>query len=99
MATSGVTEPPSDERIRLRHDRVRWREEHFGFVLYDGRADSLYEGNHTGCEILRCLEAGASMDDVCAALRARYGVADDTAARDVAEFVRFLVLEDLLAPC
>ena len=96
MGTSGVTERPPYERLRLRQGDVSWREEDFGFVLYDRRTDGLYEGNQVGREILRRLDEGASIDAICAALSARYAVPPGKAASDVAEFIRFLVLEDLV---
>jgi len=99
MGISGVTEGPPCERFRLRKGEVSWRQEDFGFVLYDRRTDGLYEGNHVGCEILRWLDDGAPIDAIGAALHARYAVPPDRAAGDVAEFLQFLVLEDLVVRC
>ena len=97
MGTSGVTDGPPCGRLRLRRGEVFWRQEDFGFVLYDRRSDSLYEGNHTGCEILRRLDEGESIDAICRRLQVRCAVPPDRAAGDVAEFLRFLVREDLVA--
>ena len=96
MATSGATERPPGERLRLRQGEVSWRGEHFGFVLYDRRTDALYEGNHVGREILQRLDLGARPGEISAALHARYAVPPDDAARDVADFLQFLAREDLV---
>jgi hypothetical protein len=95
MGTSGVTEgQPS--RLRLRQGEVAWRREHFGFVLYDRRTDELYEGNRVGCEILQRLDEGAATDEIVAAIEARYAVTRDAAAGDIGEFIRCLLLNDLV---
>jgi Coenzyme PQQ synthesis protein D (PqqD) len=94
-----VTEWLPCERLRLRPGDVSWREEAFGFVLYDRRSDDLYEGNQVGGEILRRLDSGASSDTICSELSSRYGVPLAAAAGDVAEFLRFLMLADLVVQC
>ena len=96
MGTSGVTERPPYERLRLRQGDVSWREEDFGFVLYDRRTDALYEGNRVGREILHRLDEGIPIDAICTALSARYVIPPDKATSDVTAFLRFLVLEDLV---
>ena len=56
----------------------------------------MYEGNRVGREILHRLDEGVPTDAICTALSARYAIPPGKATSDVAEFLRFLVLEDLV---
>jgi len=98
MEIFGATKDTPCLRLRLRHEEVCWRQEHFGFVLYDRRTDGLYEGNHIGCEILRQIDDGEPVDAIGTALCTRYDIPPDRAASDVADFVQFLIHENLVAP-
>ncbi|HJN15983.1 MAG TPA: hypothetical protein QGH10_10850 [Armatimonadota bacterium] len=79
MATSGAT----DETIRLAEGTTHWREEAFGFVLYDAVTDTLYEGNKEGSGILKLLSDGAPQMHVVTSL--------GQDPEDVAEFLEPLI--------
>ena len=52
--------------------------------------------NETACTLWRCLEKGAELSDLTAALLAEYDVDEETARRNVAAFVEKLKSHDFL---
>ena len=74
--------------MRLAEGTVHWREETFGFVLYDAVTDTLYEGNQEGSGILKMLSDGAPQMHVATCL--------GQDPEDVAEFVKPLLAEGVV---
>jgi hypothetical protein len=75
---------------------VVWRPEAFGFVLYDPRADHVYQGNRTGRDMLRLLERGASVEALSRALLRRRRIEPKEARSSVTAFLRTLAAHGLL---
>lgn len=80
----------STELLRLRHDRVTWREVHGEIVGLDLRASTYFSTNASGSTLWPLLAAGATRDELVAALVSTYGIPEERAGADVGEFVRAL---------
>jgi coenzyme PQQ synthesis protein D (PqqD) len=83
---------------RLRDGELEWREVEGEIVALDLRASTYLSVNKAGTALWPHLTAGASRDELVAALISRYDVDADAAARDVDAFVQALEAKGLLAP-
>jgi hypothetical protein len=88
----------TERTFRLRDGDLEWREVEGEIVALDVRASTYLSVNKTGTVLWPQLTAGASRDDLVAALTARYGVDDEAAGRDVDAFLDALETRGLLAP-
>jgi hypothetical protein len=91
-----VTETGDDARPRLVDSAVRYQRTSDGFLLYDVRADVIYEGNGTGAEVLELMDGSRTCGELSAVLAGRFGIHPATALRDVVEFVAELGRQGLI---
>ncbi len=82
--------------IRLRSDALEWREVEGEVVALDVEAFEYVAANRAGAVLWRELAAGATPDDLAAALVQRFEVDEPTAARDVDRFLAVLRDRDLI---
>jgi hypothetical protein len=88
---------PVDERIRLREDRLVWREAGDEVVALDRETSEYLAVTRSGIELWHALARGATEAELAAMLRERYGLDPERAAADVARFVGDLADRGLLA--
>jgi hypothetical protein len=77
-------------KIRLRRERVEWREVDDELVVLDMEGSVYLSVNSSGKDLWAAVVAGATADDLAAILSGRYGRAPDDAQREVAAFVKSL---------
>lgn len=82
------------ERARLT-DRIAWRREGDGVLVYDVHFDFIRRGNAQARLVLEACEAGLPVRQVAALLDARYGLGEARALRDVNGFLNGLVTSGL----
>ena len=84
------------DRIRLRGEKLEWREIEGEIVALDGRASEYIAVNRTGAALWPDLLAGATREDLVARLVESFDVEEATAGRDVDAFLDVLRERDLL---
>jgi hypothetical protein len=82
--------------LKLREDRVAWREVEGQIVALDMDAAEYFAINQTGATIWPLLAAGATRRELAEHLVDTYDVDEPSAARDVEEFLGELSERDLL---
>jgi len=82
--------------IRLRGEKLEWREIEGEIVLLDGEAAEYVAVNRTGTVLWPRLQAGATREELAARLVESFDVDEATAARDVDVFVQVLCGRGLL---
>jgi hypothetical protein len=88
----------TERTFRLRDGDLEWREVEGEIVALDLRASTYLSVNKTGTALWPHLTAGASRDELVAALTSRFDVDAESAGRDVDAFVGALETRGLLAP-
>ncbi|HEX5128689.1 MAG TPA: PqqD family protein [Usitatibacter sp.] len=66
---------------------VKFREEKFGGVLFETRAEKVYTLTPTAAAVVQELQAGCPSADIAPRLEARFHSSDGTIARDVQAFL------------
>ena len=84
--------------VRLRSDAVEWREVDGEIVALDLRDSTYLAINRSGTVVWPGLLAGATREDLSARLTEAFGIDEQTAARDLDDFLRALEERDLLDP-
>jgi hypothetical protein len=82
--------------LRLKRDAMEWREVEGEIVALDVGASEYVAANRAGAELWRELDGGTTRDGLVAALRRRFDVDEETAARDVDRFLGSLRERGLL---
>jgi hypothetical protein len=82
--------------LRLNRDASEWRNVDGEVVALDVAGSQYIATNRAGAELWRRLDAGASREDLVAALVDRFDVDEPTAARDVERFLESLRARNLL---
>jgi hypothetical protein len=86
------------ETLRLREDRLEWREVNGEVVVLD-IADSVYLSvNKTGSVLWPALVRGATSDELIQILRDSFSIDEAAAERDVDAFVSELTTRGLIDP-
>ena len=88
----------SAEPFRLRDGELEWREVEGEIVALDLRESTYLSVNRTGTVLWPRLAAGATRDELLAALTASFDVDAEAAGRDVDAFLAALRARGLLAP-
>jgi hypothetical protein len=91
--------PPDDDRsapLRLRADRVTWRQVEDEVVVLDVDTSSYVGLNPSGALLWERLEEGATTEELSSVLSERFGLALDVARADVEAFVGGLRARGLL---
>jgi hypothetical protein len=83
------------DRLRRRPE-IAAREVAGGAVLVDMAGGRCWELNRVGAEIWARLDGSATLEQVLAELRARYGIPDEVLARDLLELGDALLANGLL---
>ena len=82
--------------MRLRSDRLTWREIDGEIVALDLTNSTYFSANRTASTMLRCLAEDVERDDLVEALMTEYEVDRERAGQDVDEFLGVLDHHDLL---
>ena len=86
------------ETLRLRTDRIAFRQAGDELVVLDLRSSTYLSANATATVLWRSLEQGATRADLVGALTATFEIDAETATADVDDFVADCRARDLLAP-
>jgi hypothetical protein len=86
-----------NDEVRLRSDTLTWREVEGEIVALDLQASAYLGVNRTGTALWQELAAGTTRDRLVSRLRTEFGIDEETAARDVDEFLEALDEHELLA--
>ena len=62
---------------------VKFREEHFGGVLFETQSEKVYALNPTAAAVIREIKAGTPPGDIAARLKPRFQAPEGTIERDV----------------
>ena len=82
--------------VRLRGDAVEWREVDGEIVALDLRDSTYLAVNPSGVVVWTALVTGATRQQLLARLTEAFGIDEQTAARDLDDFLRALEERDLL---
>lgn len=85
------------ETLRLRPDRLEWREVEGEIVALDLTTSRYLAVNRSGARLWEALARGATRDELVALLVGSYGIEPDQADTETATFLEMLAAEDLLA--
>ena len=88
---------PVSDVLRLRDDRLEWRELEGEVLALDGPTRVYLSVNRTGTVLWPALAGGATREQLLARLVERFDVDEDDAARDLDAFLASLEARDLLA--
>ncbi len=69
---------------------VKYREEKFGGVLFETRAETVYTLNPTAAAVVRAIQAGTPEDQIVPGLAAAFCDADGKLANEVETFLAHL---------
>jgi len=86
------------ELIRLRPDRIEWRQIDEELVALDAATSEYLAINRTGTALWPGLVEGATREQLVERLTASFDVTTEQAAHDVDEFVGKLAQQGLLEP-
>ena len=75
---------------------VKFREEGFGGVLFETRAEKVYTLTPTAAAVVQQIAAGRAADDIAPVLAERFAAADGAIEREVREFLEELRTKGLL---
>lgn len=84
------------EEFRLRVDGLDWLDVDGEIVLLDANKSVYMSLNHSGAELWRLLEKGATEAELRKLLVDTYSIGQDRAARDVEQFLSVLRSHDLI---
>ncbi len=84
------------EEFRLRVDGLDWLDVDGEIVLLDANKSVYMSINHSGAELWRLLEKGATEAELRKSLVDNYSIGPDRAARDVEQFLSVLRSHDLI---
>ena len=76
---------------------VKFREEKFGAVLFETRAEKVFTLNATATAVVREIEAGGAQPDIVRRLCERFDDRDGAIEREVTAFIADLQRRGLLA--
>jgi hypothetical protein len=82
--------------VRIRNERLTWREIGNELVALDLESSTYFTANSTAALIIRLLADGAEQADLVDAVRAEFAVPAETAEADVAAFLATLDEHGLL---
>ena len=84
-------------RLTLRTDDLYWREVDDEIVILEGRGSTYMSVNSSGVLLWHLLAAGATRDQLIAALVEAYGIDADDAVADADRFLDSIRAAELLA--
>lgn len=87
----------SDDEVRLQTDQVVWQKLRDEVVALSLGRSEYVSVNHSGIELWELLAHGASVQQLAARLRERWGIDAEQAQRDVRAFLSELSQAGLLA--
>lgn len=82
--------------LRLREDRIAWRQAGEEVVVLDRQTSEYLAINHAGIGLWQALARGATPAELADELRERWGLSSEDAAQDVDRFVGVLAARGLL---
>ena len=85
-----------DEQVKLRAGRLVWRQVGDEVMVLDTGSSQYLSVNKTGAVLWPMLMEGCSRPDLARALVDHYGVDDETAVKDTANFLSALAGLDVL---
>ena len=97
MPDEASSEHSSAAQLQLRSGDLKWTATDQGITVLDMRTARYLQLNRSGAVLWERLSAGASIDDLVAALCQRFGISADRARGDAEDFVKALRERDFLA--
>ena len=85
-----------DEQLRLRSDKLEWREVEGEIVALDLESSKYLSVNQTGALLWPALADGATRPELIARLVQTFEIDQDTAAKDLDSFLNSLAEQNLL---
>ena len=91
-----MTNSIDNGEVRLRSDALDWLDVDGEIVILDANKSVYMSINHSGADLWRLLEKGATISDLAQSLVATYAIDADRAAHDVEQFLGVLREHDLI---
>ena len=96
MSNGSEERPQSESMLRLRTDALDWLTVDTEIVALDARQDLYLGTNHSGAELWRALDNGATRSQLIELLIDTFDIEADRASADVDAFLHSLAEQDLL---